>query len=63
MLLGPTALAGFRAKARVVREFGNCADGSATGEEDDAMAWSLANDLLGIPSVLNGEGDPEDRLA
>jgi hypothetical protein len=50
-----TTLAGFRAKARIVREFSDCADGYATGHEGDAVAWSLANDLLEIPSVLKEE--------
>jgi hypothetical protein len=46
--LRATTLAGFRAKAAVIREFNNCADGYVTGYEDDALAWSLANDLLGL---------------
>ncbi len=53
-----TTLAGFRAKACVVREFNGCSDGYATGHEDDALAWSLASDLLGLPCILKeGAGD------
>ena len=46
-----TTRAGFRAKARVMQEFSNCAPGYADPEQDDALSWSLANDLLGVPSV------------
>jgi hypothetical protein len=58
-----TTLAGFRAKARIVREFSNCANGYATGYEDDAVAWSLANDLLGITSVLKEKEEHAPRQA
>ena len=50
-----TTLEGFQAKARVVQEFNNCAPGYAEPDNDDAMAWSLANDLLGVPSVWTAE--------
>jgi hypothetical protein len=53
-----TTPTGFRAKAAMVREFSNCRDGYATGYEDDALAWSLANDLLGVPSILKEEEEP-----
>jgi hypothetical protein len=43
-----TTLAGFRAKAVVVQTFNNCSPGYATGYEDDALAWSLANDVLRV---------------
>ena len=36
---------GFRAKARVVQEYNDCDPGYADPDADDAMAWSLANDL------------------
>lgn len=56
-----TTLDGFRAKARVVQEYSNCSPGCADQWNDDAMAWSLANDLLGVPSVWrsdeNGSAD------
>lgn len=52
-----TTLAGFRAKARIVRLYNGCTDGYATGYEDDAVAWSLANDLLGLPTVMK----PDDE--
>jgi hypothetical protein len=60
-----TTMDGFRAKARVVREFGGCSDGYVTGYEDDAVAWSLANDLLGLPSVmkpLEEAGEPKPKM-
>ena len=47
-----TTMAGFRAKARVVQEYCNCEAGYTMGDEDDAMAWSLANDILGVPTVM-----------
>ena len=49
-----TTPAGFRAKARVVERFLDCWPGD-TGHEDEAVAWSLANDLLGQPSVWRTE--------
>ena len=52
---------GFRAKARVVQEFNNCDPGYADPYNDDAMAWSLANDLLGVPSIWKADGDGEDE--
>jgi hypothetical protein len=48
--LPATTMAGFRAKARIVQHFNNCAPGYAASDMDDAMAWSLANDLLGVVS-------------
>jgi len=55
-------LDGWRAKARIVRLFSNATerDGSVTADHDEAMAWSLACDLLGDPSgvvVPEAEGD------
>src|SRR4051794_28038132 len=35
-------------KAIVVKRFSDCEGGFATPDDDDAMAWSLAIDLLGI---------------
>ena len=55
-----TTLDGFRAKARVVQEYNNCDPGYADPDQDDALAWSLANDLLGVPSVWRGEGEGEE---
>ncbi len=52
-------LDGFRAKARVVQEYSNCQAEYADPDQDDAMAWSLANDLLGVPSVWRPEGEGE----
>ncbi len=52
-----TTFSGFRAKARVVHEFNGCSDGYADGFEDDALAWSLASDLLGRPCILEKEAD------
>jgi hypothetical protein len=43
--------AGFGAKARIVQAISNCAPGFAEPYAYDAMAWSLANDLLGVASV------------
>jgi hypothetical protein len=54
-----TTLDGFRAKARLVQCYNNCAPGFADLGNDDALAWSLANDLLGVASVWrpdDGEG-------
>ncbi len=55
-----TTLAGWQAKARVVREINNCSDGYTTGYDDEALGWSLANDVLGLPSVLR-VGDQEEE--
>ncbi len=55
-----STLAGWQAKARVVREINNCSDGYTSGYDDEALAWSLANDVLGLPSVLKTE-DAEDE--
>jgi hypothetical protein len=54
-------LDGLRAKARVVRTFSNCSDGPVSGYDDDAVAFSLANDLLGRPTVLNDEEEDGDE--
>lgn len=54
-----TMQAGFRAKARVMQAFSNCAPGYADPEQDDALAWSLANDLLGVPSVWRRDDHEE----
>ena len=54
-----TTLAGLQAKAVLVREYNNCSSGHATGYEDEAMAWSLAGDLLGLASpITTGEIEP-----
>jgi len=42
-----------------MQEFSNCAPGYADPEQDDAMAWSLANDLLGVPSVWRSDDHEE----
>ena len=55
-----TTLEGFRAKARIVQEYSNCAPSYADPDADDAMAWSLANDLLGVASVWRGEGEGDE---
>lgn len=55
-----TTMDGFRAKARIVQEYNNCAPGYAESHQDDAMAWSLANDLLGVASAWRPEDDGED---
>lgn len=55
-------LAGFRAKARVVREFNNCSNGYTDGFEDEALAWSLAGDLLGEKCILR-EGAEDEAWA
>jgi hypothetical protein len=52
-------MAGYRAKARVLQIYTNCAPGYAEPWQDDGLAWSLANDLLGVPSVWR-EDDVED---
>jgi hypothetical protein len=59
--LRATTLAGFSAKARIIQAIGNCAPGFADPYNDDAMAWSLANDLLGVESVwaLNDDEDTD----
>jgi hypothetical protein len=49
--MAATTMAGFCAKARIVQEFNNCAPGFADLDHPDAMAWSLANDLLGVASI------------
>lgn len=46
-----TTMAGFRAKARVLQVYTNCAPGFADPWQDDGLAWSLANDLVGVPSI------------
>jgi hypothetical protein len=58
-MMRATTLEGFRAKARIVQEYNNCAPGFAESHQDDAMAWSLANDLLGVASVWRPEDDGE----
>ena len=58
-LMPATTLAGMRAKARFVQAINNCAPGYALPWQDDAMAWSLANDLLGQPSVWRSDADEE----
>lgn len=55
-----TTMAGFLAKARVVQRFNNCSPGYADPSEDGAVAWSLANDLLGVLSVWQ-DNDGEAR--
>ena len=62
--LSATTLAGFRAKARVLQVYNNCSPGYAKSWDDDALAWSLANDLLGVPSVWREDDeDDEDEVA
>jgi hypothetical protein len=56
-----TTIEGFRAKARVLRRWSNCTPGFANPWDDDAIAWSLANDLLGVPSVWRP--DEEEDVA
>ena len=58
-----TTLEGFRAKARIIQEFSNCAPGYAELDDDDAMGWSLANDLLGVASVWRADDDGEAEPA
>jgi hypothetical protein len=55
-----TTMAGFRAKALIVEQFLDCWPGDSAGTEDEAVAWSLANDLLGKPSVWREPADMED---
>ena len=50
-----TTPAGFRAKALVVRAYTECAERCADPSDQEALAWSLANDLLGIASVWRDE--------
>ncbi len=54
-----TTMEGFRAKARIGQEYNNCAPGFAATFEDAAMAWSLANDLLGVASVWRPEDEDD----
>lgn len=51
-----TTMDGFRAKARIVQHFCNCSPRHADPYADDAMAWSLANDLLGEASLWKRDG-------
>jgi hypothetical protein len=53
--------AGFRAKARIWLLHGNCAPGYAVPSDCEALAWSLANDVLGIESVWREEEDDEEE--
>jgi hypothetical protein len=55
--LPATTMAGFRAKAAVVQQYADCAPGFAETFQDDAMAWSLANDLLGVASVWRSDDE------
>jgi hypothetical protein len=55
-----TTIAGFCAKARVVQQYNDCWPGYADPNQDDALAWSLANDLLSMPSVWKEGADVED---
>jgi hypothetical protein len=43
-----------------VEHFLDCWPGEARGTEDEAIAWSLANDLLGQPSIWRTKGQEED---
>jgi hypothetical protein len=52
-----TTMAGYRAKARVLQIYTNCTSGYADPWQDDGPAWSLANDLLGVPSVWRQDED------
>ncbi len=54
-----TTMAGFLAKARIVQRFNDCDFGCADPSSDDAMAWSLANDMLGIPSIWREDDDAD----
>jgi hypothetical protein len=45
-------LAGLRAKAILVRRYTGPGSLQPTGAEDDVIAWSLAGDLLGLPSAI-----------
>jgi hypothetical protein len=63
-VMAATTMAGFRAKARVLQTFSNCSPGYADPDQDDALAWSLANDLLGVASVWREyEDEDEEPLA
>lgn len=53
--LPATTMAGFRAKAAIVQQYNNCSPGYAHSCQDDALAWSLANDLLGVASVWRAD--------
>ena len=54
-----TTLAGFRAKARIVRRFTYDGDGYEQRDTDTAIAASLANDLLGLPTIWrDDDADP-----
>lgn len=57
--LRATTMDGFRAKARVLQAFNNCSAGYAEPDDPDALGWSLANDLLGEPSVWTNEDDAD----
>ena len=46
-----TTMEGFRAKARVVRLYDYEGDGFASPYSQEAVAYSLANDLLGLATV------------
>lgn len=52
---------GFRAKARVLQDYRNCSLGYAELDLYDALGWSLANDLLGAPSVWKADREGEDE--
>jgi hypothetical protein len=56
-----TTMGGFRAKARVLQVYNNCQPGFAKVYQDDALSWSLANDLLGVASVWRAEDEGEDE--
>jgi hypothetical protein len=60
--LRATTTEGFRAKARVVRTFNNAFEG-CDPYTDDAMAWSLAGDLLGQPSRFGTDKELAPRRA
>jgi hypothetical protein len=47
---------GLGAKARIVRMYDYPGDGFACPYDDHALAYSLANDLLGLSTVWNGDG-------
>lgn len=55
--LRATTMDGFRAKARVLQRFNNCAPGYAELGDPEALGWSLANDLLGVASVWRSGED------
>jgi hypothetical protein len=60
--LRATTIEGFRAKARVVHTFNNAFEG-CDPYTDDAMAWSLAGDLLGQPSRFGTDKELAPRRA